>query len=531
MRTVVIGSGPAGAAAAQALADVGERVTILDAGERIEAGRMDVFEELARSEPEHWPPTLARRARAGFPVGVRHVPLKPAYGSLFPYALADPDLPVARENAETLPSLAYGGLSNSWGAAILPFRREDIADWPISLAELRPHYEAVLRFLPLAAERDELAATLPLYSDAPLPLRRGAQAQLLMRHLRRHAGALRAAGFAFGASRLAVAAAAADPRRCRYGGLCLHGCPYGSIYNAAQTVQALVDAGRAEYRGGIYVDRLTRAGEAVAIDFHERRDPRRRGRLTAARVLVACGAISSTRLMLESLGRQSSRRLHDSQYFAIPMLTARAAPVSVATQGNTLAQVFVELEDRRISRHSIHLQLYGYNDLLAGALARRIPLDPARLERALGPVLRRLVVAQGYLHSADSPGLTLERRGEGVRLVGDDRACGAERVGRLARRLARSARPLGMIPAPGLIQIGRPGKGNHVGGSLPMRRSPSALETDVLGRLPGWERVHVVDASIFPSVPATTVTFSVMANAHRIATAVARHGLLTPVDR
>jgi choline dehydrogenase-like flavoprotein len=517
---VVIGSGPAGVAAAQALCDAGRRVTVLDAGGQIEAGQRDVFDALARSEPERWPAELAQHARNSFPVGLKHVPLKPSYGSLFPYALEDSDLPVARVGAETLPSLAYGGLSNSWGASVLPFRQCDIEDWPISLAELGPHYEAVLRFVPVAAEPDELAEAVPLYTDSPGVLRRGPQAEMVLSHLRRHAAALRGAGFAFGASRLAVATAQEDPRRCRYGGLCLHGCPYGSIYNAAHTLEALVRAGRVDYRGGVYVDRLSEAGGVVKIDFHQRRRPAERGELSASRVFVACGSISSTRLVLESLGRaRFSHRLRDSQYFVVPLLTARAAPVSVQTQGNTLAQVFVELEDERVSDRTVHLQVYGYNDVLLSAVAGRLPVSASRLERLLRPVLGRMVVIQGFLHSEDSPGLTVEGDGNGLRIVGDDVGPAAARVKRLVRRLTANARLLGMVPLPGLLQVGRPGKGNHLGGSLPMRREPGELETDTLGRPRGWERVHVVDAAVFPSFPATTVTLSVMANAHRIATA------------
>ncbi len=522
MTVVVIGSGPAGAAATQALCDAGLFVTVLDAGDRIEDGAMDVFDALARSEPERWPPELLRGARETFPADVGHIPLKPAYGSLFPYALDDPDLPLASDGADVVCSHAFGGLSNAWGASILPYRQVDIEDWPVSLAQLAPHYRAVQSMLPVAAERDELAEVLPLYTDAPGALARGRQAQLVLEHLRRHRPALAAAGFGFGASRLAVRTATAESSRCRHSGMCLYGCPYRSIYNAAQTFERLSAAGRIDYRGGVHVERLSELAGAVEIDFHRRERPQEAGRLSASRVFVGCGAICSTRLMLNSLGRRRcTLRMRDSQYFVIPALTPRAVPVSVATQGNTLAQVFLELDGGRVSERSVHLQVYGYNDIMLAALARRLPLPAAALERILRPLLGRLLVLQGFLHSADSPGLTVAFEPDRVRVSGDRLPPRAGCVARVVRRLAAHGRALGMLPAPGLWHAGRPGKSNHLGGTLPMRSSPRELETDTLGSLPGMSRVHIVDASVFPSIPATTITLSVMANAHRIATAAA----------
>jgi choline dehydrogenase-like flavoprotein len=55
-----------------------------------------------------------------------------------------------------------------------------------------------------------------------------------------------------------------------------------------------------------------------------------------------------------------------------------------------------------------------------------------------------------------------------------------------------------------------------------MRTTPGALETDTWGRLPGLDRVHLVDSSVFPSVPGTSITLTIMANAHRIADAAAQ---------
>jgi choline dehydrogenase-like flavoprotein len=203
------------------------------------------------------------------------------------------------------------------------------------------------------------------------------------------------------------------------------------------------------------------------------------------------------------------------------MLTPRAAHVSVASQGNTLAQVFVEVDNQHDSQHGAHLQLYGYNDVMLAAGTRKLPVSPEAGERMLRPILGRMVIVQGYLHSSDSPGFTVRQDAGHLHVSGDDGVAGTMRVKKLVRRLARAGRLLGMFPVPGLVQIGLPGKGNHFGGSMPMRGRPGELETDTLGRLPGWSRVHVVDAAIFPSMPATTVTLSVMANAHRIASVAA----------
>jgi choline dehydrogenase-like flavoprotein len=67
-----------------------------------------------------------------------------------------------------------------------------------------------------------------------------------------------------------------------------------------------------------------------------------------------------------------------------------------------------------------------------------------------------------------------------------------------------------------LLKIGKPGRGFHSGGSFPMSRTPAPLETDIQGRPPGLTRVHAIDSSVLPSIAATTITLTVMANAYRI---------------
>jgi choline dehydrogenase-like flavoprotein len=50
-----------------------------------------------------------------------------------------------------------------------------------------------------------------------------------------------------------------------------------------------------------------------------------------------------------------------------------------------------------------------------------------------------------------------------------------------------------------------------------MAANPAPGQSDRLARPHGMSRLHLIDASSLPAIPATTITLSVMANAHRIA--------------
>ena len=52
---------------------------------------------------------------------------------------------------------------------------------------------------------------------------------------------------------------------------------------------------------------------------------------------------------------------------------------------------------------------------------------------------------------------------------------------------------------------------------MPMERvKTKEISTDLLGRPNNLKRIHCIDASILPSIPATTITLTIMANAYRI---------------
>ena len=92
-------------------------------------------------------------------------------------------------------------------------------------------------------------------------------------------------------------------------------------------------------------------------------------------------------------------------------------------------------------------------------------------------------------------------------------------------RLIRSnVRAFGFLPIPLTALSTSLGFSGHLCGTLPMRQTPQRLESHLNGRIEGMRSVYAVDSSAFPFLPSQNLTYTAMANAHRIATSVAHGG-------
>ena len=513
----VIGSGPAGVACAKALLSSGANVLMLDAGIGLENGRANIVHELAQKKPAAWSPDQIAAIQSDIAADANGIPLKLLFGSDFPYRDTEEKIPWRGRGIAFRPSLALGGLSNVWGAAMLPYRDSDISDWPVKNSELAQHYRAVAEITGLAARHDDLAEIFPLHCENPGTLQSSRQADLLFKNLTHHRKQLRERGWHFGRARVAVRAAdSARGAGCVYCGQCMTGCVYGCIYNSADTVRELRAEKNFTYQRDVIVRKLRENSEKVFIEgFH--RETRAPLTFEADRVYLAAGVIPTAQILLRSQNDYDQPlTLRDSQYFLFPLLLARRTRDVQTEELYTLSQLFIELNNPQISRRSIHLQIYTYSDIIGQAV--RQSLGP--LKMFARPLEERLVVVQGYLHSDESPtiSMTLKRDGEKdfLQLEAQPNPETRQTVKKVLRELLKQSRALGGIVVPPMLQLAEPGRGFHSGGSLPMRATPGKFESDTLGRPHGWARVHAVDASVLPSIPATTITYSVMANAHRI---------------
>ena len=521
---IVIGSGPAGIACACALLDKGKEVLLIDAGLDLETEQKEL---LARIKDGSSPRALEGLKAAHLVQKITSKGLlnKLVYGSDFPYRDTRENLGFEKMGTGLEPSLAVGGFSNVWGAAALPYLDKDMGDWPIAISDLTAHYEAIIQRTGLSATNDELLDLFPLYTGVLNHLDASSQARDLLQGLNRLRPSLRQDGILHGNSRLMVGPSQSNKQPCVYCGQCIHGCPYGCIYNSGDHLAVLLKsyAPRLKYRSNLIVTTIEENGANVIVRGFDRIS-KAPVAIEGERGFLAAGVVASTRIMLKSLSVYNQPvSVKDSQYFLFPLLSLKGNRRAVEAAAYTLSQIFMEIQDSDISPYTVHLQVYTYNDIITKTLDKKFQMLPSMLRQiVVGQLEQRMIIVQGFLHSEHSGTVNLTLHRDPVTLEEKFTAEGVPNfaakklIKKILRKLGKHLFKLGLFPIAPTLEFCQPGRGFHSGGSFPMRAEPGPLESDRYGRIGDASRIHVVDASIFPSIPATTITLTAMANAHRI---------------
>ncbi len=523
--SLIIGTGPAAAGAALALAvDPEEQITVLDIGGLLEPDRVKARELLASVDESEWPEDEFRmishppvRGSGSF------LPEKRTYGSDYPFrdiGQLDGVHAVGDAN-ENVVSGAYGGFSNAWGAQIMPFSAATFDRWPISADEMAPHYRFALEEMTFSGAEDDLSVLFPLLATPrPLPCLADRTKRVLDRYEAQRAR-LQALGITVGRARLALRSGGCT--RCS---LCMTGCPYGLIYSASHSFDRLRADGRITYLGNLLAIELTESDSVPQVTVRNLSTGRIE-HLSADRIYVACGAIGTTRLVLSSLGLFNQPvHLDEAMQFVMPFVSMRSTVDPRNEKTFTLNQFNVLFDASGDGFDLCQIHMYPYNPVFLTSLPEL--LQRPATQPLTAALLRRLSVGLGYLPSWASPRVTITAHSRAAGLLPDVEIDRAQTPGwpvmlrRFVSSLVRAAPTLDLWPVLPKTTVSPAAKSYHFGGSFPHGDARRGLTTDRLGRLENWEHIYVIDASVFPNVPATTFSLTIMANAHRIASETLR---------
>ena len=212
--------------------------------------------------------------------------------------------------------------------------------------------------------------------------------------------------------------------------------------------------------------------------------------------------------------------IKDKSLIYLPLLFKEGFSKIYNNETNTLSQFFFEIMDKKIAKKFIHGQLYLYNKLYDRELNKF--LFPLKLivPKLIEKLVSRLTVLQIYLHSDYSSKLIFHYNSfKPHEIVIEEKKNHKTQyiIKKILKKIKQNSKNTGLYPLIFYKKVATAGHSYHSGGTIPMeKKETKKISADLLGRPNNLKRIHCIDASILPSIPATTITLTIMANAYRI---------------
>jgi len=492
VKVIVVGSGPAGVSVTKGLLERGCKVTLLDVGNTLETDKQVLLDTIQKSD------ALPHIESLRYPANAKNK-MKLPYGSNFIYAGVKEYFSWDVQNCYFSPSFAQGGLSNVWGGAIAEYTQDDLSNWPVSCRDLSSYYSDIISWL----GKYYISDTSSVLSQ---------QAHYLKNVWQKHFVEFEKKGFSFGQATLAI-----DFNQCRLCGSCQYGCPYQLIYNTSIHLDLLKLNADFNYINDVVVENFSEDKNEVVVHIKNKKNFQL-DKVYADRLFVACGAGLSSLLYLRALNKPGKELyLKDSQHFILPCLLDKPFKGVESEALHVLCQLKASLTEENVSSFPVYLQFYTYMDLYLQEMKNKLRWVFPLVKPFLNSWIRRLVVIQGYLNSKESNQLAIQYQSANkFKIKKSQSKSTSTTIRKVVRYLKKHKNELALKPLHFLLMQSLTGQSNHVTGSLPMSDHPQEDEVDIWGRPRHFNRVHFVDGSILPSMPAGPITLTIMANAYRI---------------
>ncbi|MET0181518.1 MAG: GMC oxidoreductase [Caulobacterales bacterium] len=532
MRILVIGAGPTGVHFSLSALEKGHQVTMIDVGNArppvaLPAAnflglKRDLPDPIAYFNGEDYTGITLPAASPGDYAAYYGLPPSKDYVFDRPSRFR-----FSNDNFAPVLSFAAGGLAEAWTTGSYPFNEDELAAFPFSYTDIEPFYSEIARRIGVAGEEDDLARAYPRHNNLAKPTNLDTSGRHLLaqyeRKRRKYNGSA-----VLGRSRQAILTEARPGRSaCTYCGRCLWGCPNGALYTPSYTLRECMTHANFHYVPGYFVSHfeLTQSGEIESAHAYQLAGGAAE-KFDADAYILAAGAVSTSNIVLRTQyksrgeivrleGLMDNRQVF-APFFNLAMLGKSYDPDSY--QYHQLAFGLFRDEPERY----VHGQVTTLKTASAHPVIQNLPVDLKTAAQVFRTVRSGLGVANLNFCDTRRVGnyLTLFDDGEEwpvltARYRSDERE--PTEMSSALKQAGRFFADLGAPFVPGMTQIRPMGSGIHYTGTLPMSAEKASWSVSPSGQSYDFPNLFVVDGATFPFLPAKNLTFTLMANAARIA--------------
>jgi choline dehydrogenase-like flavoprotein len=427
-------------------------------------------------------------------------------------------------------SFAQGGLAEAWTAGVYPFNDHELQDFPFGYKDLEPFYAKVAKRIGIMGTKDDLARFFPFHAQIMQPLNLDDHSKHLLTSYDQNKDYINTKFNCYlGRSRVATLSQDMFGRKgCSYCGRCLWGCPSGALYTPSLTMVQCKAFPNFKYIPGLLVNhfkingnrRITSVIAESILDGtpHE---------FAADRVVLAAGTLASSKIFLDSIFKLTGeiitlKGLMDNRQVLVPFINLKMIGKPYNPKSYQYHQVCLGLKNKDPKEY-VHAQITTLKTAMIHPIIQNLPFD---LKTSIS-IFRNIHAALGVLNinfresQRQENYLTLTTKHEPY----DSRllihyTCDVNEQKKLQENIKTIRKvlwKLGCVAPAQMIHVRPMGASVHYTGTLPMSKAKNALTVSADCQSHDFENLFIVDGTTFPFLPAKNLTFTLMANAVRVA--------------
>lgn len=429
-----------------------------------------------------------------------------------------------------LMSFAEGGLAEVWTGGCYPFTDDDLTEFPFTYKDIEPYYEEVSNRIGITGVNDDLVKFFPYHKKLMNPIELDEHSQYLLKSYEKKRRFLNEnLGFFLGRSRTSILSQdKEDRKKCNYNGRCLWGCPTKAFYTPSITLRECMSYSNFDYVRDEYVSYFKfNSGNKITsvVTFSIKNN--NVYEYKADRLILAAGTLSSSKIFLSSIFRDSGteiklKGLMDNRQIMSPFINMKMIGKKYNPKSYQYHQLAIGLKSEN-GQGDVHALITTLKTALYHPIIQRIPCDIKtsiflfrNLHSALGVINinfsdRRRVSNYLTLQTtsrAAQPQMVIYYAPEE-----DER----DRIKITLKKLNKALRKLQCIMPTGMFHVRPMGASVHYAGTIPMANKNTQYTTSKFCESHDFKNLYFADGTTFPFLPAKNLTFTLMANAVRIA--------------
>jgi hypothetical protein len=245
------------------------------------------------------------------------------------------------------------------------------------------------------------------------------------------------------------------------------------------------------------------------------------------KLILAAGTLSSSKIFLDSIFKETGeiiklKGLMDNRQILIPFVNLKMIGKAFNAETYQYHQVVMGLESERPEEY-IHGQITTLKTAMIHPIIQNLPLDIKTSIFAFQNIHAGLGIVNVNFHDRRKAEnyLTLEigHKLAHSKLVINyaQPAHDKSEIDREVKRVRRALRKLGCVAPPGMIHVRPMGASAHYSGTIPMSAEKISCTTSKDCQSHDFDNLFIVDGATFPFLTAKNLTFTLMANAVRVA--------------